>query len=236
MAMTFRDTKGSALTSDEVDENFRTLQALIEAVTGTPGVGIASIVQTGSTISIHMTDASVLGPFVLPKAAFTWRGDWEGGATYDPFDVFKVDDVGVFLVLRAYEAPTEFDPDASDTDGALLSQMFGQAQLRRIPVTSVTGDVFPTPADAGTYYRVTGGNVFLTHDSWEVGDIITVRRETTDVEFMADDSDITLIYPDDCIPQLRTTGSVATAICVATDVWAISGDLALAPLGTTTGP
>lgn len=76
MAITYRTDgdwgtgKGSNLTAAEVDENFYDHEeriAALEATGGTDGVGISNITQSGTQLTVHLTDASTLGPFTLPQ-------------------------------------------------------------------------------------------------------------------------------------------------------------------------
>jgi hypothetical protein len=72
MPLTFRDEKGSALTADEVDANFRQLVediAAAAAAIGTPAE-ISNITVTGSQMTIHLSNGSTFGPYTLPRSPF----------------------------------------------------------------------------------------------------------------------------------------------------------------------
>lgn len=233
MALVFRDEKGSPLTPEEVDENFRTLLAMVDGFVVPDGRGISSVTVAGNTFSIVLTDASTQGPFPLPeRPAFEWRGEWVGGTDYDPWDVFTVEGDGVYLVQREYSAPTEFDPSVSDTDGPLLTLMLGIPPDAVMQVThSSESERTLTTADAGSYIRfedVGPTDVLVQSEAdqnWVEGNVITFRRAGGPVSFLADGTDVVIVPPIDCLPQLRTEGSTGTLVYVGGDVWDLSGDL-----------
>lgn len=236
MALTFRDIKGSPLTAAEVDENFRTLDTAIDGFVSVPGVGVSSISIAGTQFFVHLTDATTQGPFPLPVATFQWRGDWVGGTTYEGYDVFSVPNDGVYLVLAEYVAATEFDPTVSDTSGPLLSKMFGEVPIPKIPVVHVTGASHTADiSEAGSYFRMENGSGAIFHvpsGDWVEGDVMTIRRVAGEVSIEGD-TDVSVVPPSDCSPILRTMGSTATLIFAGSGVWDLSGDLALTT--TTTG-
>lgn len=69
MTIVYRDEKGSPLTADEVDENFRTVVADIAAVVTDAPNGIANIFADGTQMHVVLDDAT---EFVLtmPQANF----------------------------------------------------------------------------------------------------------------------------------------------------------------------
>lgn len=237
MAIVYRDDKGSPLTPDEVDENFRTLAEAFDAFTAPAGRGIQSVTVSGNRMTIHLTDATTQGPFLLPAAYFRWTDEFVGGTEYEAYDLFTVSGSGVYLVLRAWTSATEFDPNASDTDGPFLALMFGIVPIAKIPVVHAPGDYSVTASDAGAYIRLEdtdGGLVTVTADvEWEEGDVVTLHRVAGQVD-ISGATDVIINVPADCLPTLRIAGSTATLINVGSDQWDLSGDLALA--STTTGP
>jgi len=72
MTLTFRDTKGSNLTPAEADANIRDLDGRITDLEENPpeAVGISNITVVGTQMTIYLADATVLGPYTLPQAAF----------------------------------------------------------------------------------------------------------------------------------------------------------------------
>lgn len=90
IVLTLRSVKGAPLTPTEVDDNFSDIKRFIEALEdegGFTGRGIDSIDVTGDQLSVTLTDATVLGPFTLPKALFNPRGAWVSGTSYAVQDV-----------------------------------------------------------------------------------------------------------------------------------------------------
>lgn len=129
MTMTFRDIKGSNLTADEVDANFRDVIAQIAAVTTTAGVGVSNITVTGTQMTVFLSDATTLGPFTLPVARLRFNGTWTAGDTYFENDLLRVPNVGLVLVLQDHVADTTFDINASNTDGLLYKLALPRANF-----------------------------------------------------------------------------------------------------------
>lgn len=78
MALTYRSAgawgagKGANLTPAEVDANFYQLTqdiAAAAAAAGTP-VGISNITVSGTQMLVYLSDATVLGPYTLPRLPF----------------------------------------------------------------------------------------------------------------------------------------------------------------------
>ena len=70
MTIILRSVKGSNLTAAEVDGNFTDLDDRVTELEDNPPepVGIANVVVTGATFIVVLTDATELGPFVIPVA------------------------------------------------------------------------------------------------------------------------------------------------------------------------
>lgn len=111
--------KGSNLTPAEVDTNFYELVEALAAFTAQGPVEIANIqidTATGELVFI-MEDATEYR-VPVPIAAFRWRGDWQDGTDYEPFDLFTAND-GLYFVQQAHSTDTgsEFNPDAGNMQG-----------------------------------------------------------------------------------------------------------------------
>lgn len=122
--------KGSNLQPSEVDANFWSLAQAIVTLQNNPAlpVGIASITVSGTQMTIYLTDGSVMGPFTLPVLTFRWRDEWAPNTTYAVLDVFKVTNVGIFLVQIGHTSGPAFDPTITDGSGnPMLLQLFGSA-------------------------------------------------------------------------------------------------------------
>lgn len=72
MAIVLRSVKGSNLTPTEVDGNFTDLDGRLTDLEENPpeAVGISNITVSGTQMTIYLADATVLGPYTLPQAAF----------------------------------------------------------------------------------------------------------------------------------------------------------------------
>jgi hypothetical protein len=73
--------KGANLTAEEVDRNFHALRQAIEAASGVPGRGIATLTQDGYVLTVTYTDATSES-FTLPGPDTESRGSWGAGASY----------------------------------------------------------------------------------------------------------------------------------------------------------
>lgn len=131
MAIVFRDEKGTNLTADEVDENFRSIDTRVTAVEENPpeAVGIDHFVIEGSLLTIVMTDASTHGPFVLPMGQWRWTGEWETGATYFIGDLFT-ESGNLYFVRVQHVADVTFDPDLFTEDGQVYVLVLPRATFQ----------------------------------------------------------------------------------------------------------
>lgn len=131
--------KGSNLTPREVDLNFWFLFSLISAVNDhldTAAVSIADITQpTPSTLSIILTDSTVLGPFTIPTSQWNFRDAWLPTTTYAANDVVT-NNASAYLVKTAHVSGATFDPGAGG--GAYYGLLF-----------TVPGSVIPLGGTTG---------------------------------------------------------------------------------------
>lgn len=228
---------GANLTPAQVDENFSTLKDAVDDFEAPPGVGIATVEVVGSNMTLHMTDGSTQGPFVLPSATFTDTGDWAALTNYNPMDLFLVPTVGLYLVALPYASPTEFDPDVMDTDGNLLLKLI--IGIPPLPDTSallimdLDVDEFLIGVDSGKYTRVESSTtttddtpIVLTVPSAPPGEGYwqTFRQVgNRQLEFVAEDTDVTILSPESL--KTRKQHSTATIVHVGGGVWDLTGDL-----------
>ena len=125
--------KGSDLDPVEVDNNFWEIDQRVLALETSPpeAIGISSITVTGTSMTVHMSNGSTYGPFTLPIATFTDRGEWTNDTVYAPLDFVHVPALGLFEVLVDYttpSAPTAFDRNAVDgSSNPVYKQVFGVA-------------------------------------------------------------------------------------------------------------
>ena len=83
--ITLRSDLGVPLSPTQVDDNFSGIVDFLQALLddgGFTGRGIDSMGVVGDQLSVTLDDATVLGPFTLPKAFFNPRGDWATSTSY----------------------------------------------------------------------------------------------------------------------------------------------------------
>ncbi len=161
--------KGGDLTPAEVDQNFDELARAIETLSeaGTPP--IAAVNMSGTQLSFTLANGDIAGPFTVPRAAFRFRGEWGGGATYFGNDVVSIATGGaadgIYLVRRSHTAASEFDPAADDGDGPLYQVMFAPvAPPRQRPAVVFHAEETFTPSLEleGAFVKFTTSPVAVT--------------------------------------------------------------------------
>lgn len=121
--------KGAPLTAAEVDLNFWQLDQRITAALeelGSP-VSIESISVENGLMYITLTDETILGPYILPVAAFQERGNWANETEYFLNDLIT-DLTGLYRVLIPHTSaalPAVFNPNLLDGGNPVFSQVFG---------------------------------------------------------------------------------------------------------------
>ena len=148
MTITYRSVKGSNLTPAEVDDNFATVVAMINAKAA-QGVGIASATLIPpNQLQFQLTDHSYLPPIILPTATFSFRGVWTPSTGYLVNDIFSEGPSGYFVIVQHTSALT-FDPHATDGTGHdLYGVLFASPEV--VPVDGATGTVL-TKSSAADY-------------------------------------------------------------------------------------
>lgn len=138
---------GRLLTIYEMDHNWYQIDTRITTLEDnyTATISIDTISQpSSSTLLVTLTDATVLGPFTLPTAAFRDRGDWLADTPYLVNDTFIAPDGGLYRVLFAHTSDPTFDPNANDgTDG-------NDYYASMIPPR---GNTIPAGGAVGMYFR-----------------------------------------------------------------------------------
>lgn len=108
--------KGANLTPTEVDLNFWDIVQQIAELSGTTGVGIDYITQSGAELTIHLTDHTTQGPFTIPTSTWTFLGAWQPLTNYIAYDVVT-NNGSTYLVLYPHTSAATFSPTASDGSG-----------------------------------------------------------------------------------------------------------------------
>ena len=172
MDITYRGTgawgpgKGANLQPAEVDTNFWNIAQAIVDLESNPAqpVGIDSITMSGSSMTIHLTDGSTMGPFLIPVLTFVWRGEWQPSTSYSELDVFTVFAEGIFMVLVPHTSDTFFDGAFTVGGAPAYLQLFGSvnATLSGLPDVTLTdpqqGD-FLTLSSLGFWINVALGSM-----------------------------------------------------------------------------
>lgn len=93
MPITYRREKGSPLTTEEIDENFRELESRLNALTANSegGEGLGKIYLAGDQISFTGTFGADFGTFTLPKASLSPCVAWATQTPYKTHDVVTVE-------------------------------------------------------------------------------------------------------------------------------------------------
>lgn len=227
--------KGANLVASEVDENFYGLVQRVTNVEDNPAlpVSIASVTVSGQYFTVHYTNASSSGPFLLPVAQMTWRGDWAPTTLYHPFDLLFQLGAGLYMVTSEFTSGTTFDDTVDTSDGPALAKMIGLIPGSEISIFSYAVNHDLTLSEAGGYVRFTGSTPRTltvpshTDVEFDIGTIVTVRQADTGSISIVGGAGVTINTPLDCIATLRGHGSTATLIQVATNVWDAAGDLAI---------
>lgn len=244
--LVLRSEKGAPLTPDEVDGNFVYLKGLMDDFVTPTGVGIASITTAGSSMTIHLTDGSTRGPFVLPIATPSWRDEYPADQSLAVLDFFTVDGDGVYLVIVAHVAPHVFNPAYTVGGDRAYQKMFGFdiTPNSALVINHYDDDFTLSSDDSGAYARMEApgaATAFIPFDTTlpegftcvlrgaGVGpytvsfvDVPTGEAGTTDAPVGV------LNVPTGFIAALRDVGSTATLTHVGFNEWDIAGDLAAA--------
>lgn len=119
---------GGRLTNVQADENTDTLGRAIEEMLDNPVQpnDISNITVSGNQMTITLEDGTEFGPFTIPTTVIgAWKGEWAASTSYNLYDTFVRTGEGVFLVIQAHTSASTFDADATDSDGALYTQLSG---------------------------------------------------------------------------------------------------------------
>ncbi len=115
--------KGSNLTPAEVDVNFwEVIQRLVSLETNPPSaVSIDDITVAGNQMTVHLTDGSTRGPFILPTAQWRWTGAWRTSMVYFVNDIFSFDGAIYRVAVSHTSDATSFDPNALGASGYIYN-------------------------------------------------------------------------------------------------------------------
>lgn len=133
---------GSDLSATQVDLNFWTLFSAVEALqnAASTGAGIDYINQpaAGNLFYIHLTNHAVLGPFTIPTAQWTPRGQWQPTTVYAAYDVVY-ENGSLYLITIPHTSGATFSAFSTDGSGHLLYNLLLQQPADELPVGGTPG-------------------------------------------------------------------------------------------------
>jgi hypothetical protein len=134
--------QGFNLTAAQVDINFWDIvqRMIAQEARPDPSAGIDHFEIIGVNMYVHMTDATVLGPYVLPVATFHDRGAWAPSTVYSVMDTFSVNG-GLYVVIFDHTSGTTFDPGANDGSGHDYYQLMIQTPGSSLPSGGAVGQI-----------------------------------------------------------------------------------------------
>lgn len=218
------------LTSLEVDGNWWTAEQRFTALEsgGLRGASVSNIAVSGSQVTFFLDDGTTFGPFNLPYAVFTPRGNYAAGASYAAMDLVFVPAYGLVLVLQAHTAPDVFNPDLTSSGGDVYQLVLPVVTPANV-VTVTAANLEPGPSQAGSYFRCTNSSgclVTLT-TGFATNDELHFRQAGAGpIAFMVGDTGgvINAVAAKD--ESTDHIGAVVTAKYLGDGAWDIFGDLA----------
>jgi hypothetical protein len=132
--------QGFNLSAAQVDINFWDLVQRMLAQEARPdaAAGIDHFEIVGIMMYVHMTDATVLGPYELPVATFLDRGEWAPDTVYSKMDTFSING-GLYVVIFNHTSEATFDPGANDGAGHDYYQLMIQTPGSAMPAGGAVG-------------------------------------------------------------------------------------------------
>ena len=223
--------KGGPLSQAEFDGN---LYEIAQAITDLQGGGgpaeIDQITVSGSQMTVVLTDARVLGPYTLPRAVFSWRGDWAPATQYFGNDIVRVDGVGIYLVGYDHTSEASFDPLYILTgEGGGAYQLMFSGDLEAI--VEADASVFTVSAGVSrAYVRCTdvGGCAVTLPSTATAAHPIGARhrfRVSGGAVTFAADTGVSIDLPAGKQLAASAAGAVVEFVKVAAEAWDALGDL-----------
>lgn len=114
MAIIYRLEKGSPLTTEEMDNNFRELHQRLEKLEyrqADTGVGWGGHIELqGDTLIFLSATDDILSQIKLPLPYFHPRGQWQSQQTYAAYDVVNTGKQA-YCCLNAHKSSEQFSQD-----------------------------------------------------------------------------------------------------------------------------
>ena len=119
MSITYRNLKGSPLSADELDQNFRDLHERLEYLETSFNRqnlgGIAQIFQEGSEIFFENTAGDIMGRLKFPQLQLNPRGAWSPHTEYAFYDVCLFNGKS-YLCNTAHQSAESFEEHSRQWD------------------------------------------------------------------------------------------------------------------------
>ncbi len=195
--------QGFNLTAAQVDINFWDVIQRIITLEALPGAaaGIASFSITGTDFYVHMTDATVLGPYTLPIATYTARGPWAPATAYAVMDTVT-NGGSLYEVIFAHTSAGSFSAGANDGMGHDYYSVMLQTP----------GNVLPTGGSADMLLAKTSGTDFAV--GWVASGM---PRGGTVGEYLAKNSSSDFDAQWVTAPRVFTSASASTRSLIIGD-------------------
>ncbi|MFO1147814.1 MAG: hypothetical protein U1E62_05490 [Alsobacter sp.] len=122
------DGYGGTLPAVAIDLMMWSFKTAIEDLQDNPpeAVSIASITQSGAQITVHLTDLTTQGPFILPTIPFDFLGAWAPTTSYTVGKIVQAAQ-GLYAVIYNHTSASSFDPGANDGLGHSYYRLIFQA-------------------------------------------------------------------------------------------------------------
>jgi hypothetical protein len=149
------------LPSTSVDMNFWDLLQRMIAVESDPpeAISISSVTANSTSFTVHFTDGSTDGPFLLPFPKFTVLGPWQPLTLYSQPGSFVTFGGKTYLIEYPHTSAASFDPGANDGS----HDFYGLVPFPDTPIIEWIG-TYPAGNAVGAYklFSVPDVGVFLT--------------------------------------------------------------------------
>jgi hypothetical protein len=192
--------QGFNLSAAQVDINFWDLVQRMIAQEARPdaAAGIDHFEIVGINMFVHMTDATVLGPYELPVATFNDRGVWTPSTVYSKMDTFSING-GLYVVTWDHTSALTFDAGANDGAGHDYYQLMIQTP----------GSAMPAGGAVGALLKKTTTTDYAVGWGYTSADVVTFDP--------ADGSTLTSDNVAEALEELAAAGGGGDAVDVAYD-------------------
>jgi hypothetical protein len=170
--------KGADLDAGEIDNNFYSIAQSIQSLIDNPPTpnNISSIeVINNNQLLITLDDYRTFGPFDLPIASFSDRGEWAAVTLYNYGDIFTHLS-SLYMVLQEHTSAASFNASDGNMAGPYYRLLFSAANLMLewteewLPSHAYTAfQLFQVP-DVGVFFTLVAHTSATTFDPLAVDD------------------------------------------------------------------